>query len=299
MQTAFTGGTSCRRVACLALAALGLLAMQPARADAPWSLRLPKEEAVVYRGVVSFDSAGTGGAGMLYPAPSAAGLIAAVITHGLLVESQKNSQKEQLQSAADKVLLPYRAVLDGFKHQELMDKALQRTAWGKGKVVPPGSAEGAHGWVMESLPVFAMTQDQRALVLDSHLTLYRPGESGKAAYQATIRVISQPRLEQDLETFWKDSEAAALKDESANLLAHSLQLALQDASEAAATAPPLFKTVRYREGETEKMERAQLVAHRCDRQVIRTLRGWLMSVPAAPASASVAEPCEPALPGWK
>src|SRR5258708_14404641 len=37
--------------------------------DSIWSLRLPKEDYVVYKGVVSFDGTGAGGTSMLYPAP--------------------------------------------------------------------------------------------------------------------------------------------------------------------------------------------------------------------------------------
>jgi hypothetical protein len=39
------------------------------------------------------------------------------------------------------------------------------------------------------------------------------------------------------------------------------------------------RTFRYPEGGVEKMERAQLVEAHCGRALLRTLRGWLMSVP--------------------
>jgi hypothetical protein len=39
------------------------------------------------------------------------------------------------------------------------------------------------------------------------------------------------------------------------------------------------RTVRYRLGGEERMERAQVLSERCDRLLIRNLRGWLMSVP--------------------
>jgi hypothetical protein len=287
-----------RRAAALALAGLGLLAA-PAQADAPWSLRLPKEEAVIFRGVASFDSAGSGSGAMVYPGVAGVGgFIAAVITHGLLVESAKNSQRKALQDNADQVLVPYRAVLDGIKHPELMRRAMARTASASGGKLL-GASEPGGGWILESIPAYAMTQDERALVLDNSVTIHRGGEGSNNAYQAVIRVVSQPRTEEDSQAFWNRNEGVALKEEITSLLAHSLELALYDARAAEASDPAVFKTVRYREGATEKMERAQLIARRCSREVIRTLRGWLMSVPGEAAGEAAAQACQPALPGWK
>jgi hypothetical protein len=300
MAIAFTGGAWHRAAAGLALAGLSCWTA-PAQADGTWSLRLPKEDAVAYRGVVSFDAAGTPGGAFQYPVggAGAGGFIVAVLTHGLLVESQKNREKQAMQDAADKVLSPYRAVLDGLRHPELMRKALDKTRSGTARKLLAASESAGTGWLVESQPVFGMTQDQRALVLDNSVTIQRVGDATGTPYQATVRVVSQPRAEEDVQAFWKTGEGAALKAESISLLAHSLELAVRDAGAAAASEPPTFKTVRYQEGTAEKMERAQLVAHHCGREVIRTLRGWLMSVPAPAASDAAPEPCETALPGWK
>ena len=286
------------RIAALGLLTALALAAPAALANPAWSLRLPKDDAVVYRGVVNLDSAGSKGAAMMYPAPSAAGFLVAVITHGVLVEAQKNSQKQAMHEAADKVLAPYRAVIDGFKHRELMLKALEKTGWGGARRLIGAAEPRGADWVVESLPAYSMTQDQRALVLDNSVSVHRPGDAAGAVYQTTVRVVSQPRAEQDPQLFWTGQDGAALKDESTSLLAHSLELALRDADGVTATGQPVFKTVRYREGEAEKMERAQLLGQRCQRQVVRTLRGWLMSIPTEPPSEAPAAPCEPALPGW-
>jgi hypothetical protein len=285
-----------------AVAAVAGLALPPAfsmPADTPWSLSLPKEEVVAYRGLVSMDLAGSRSSGMMYPAPSPAGFIAALITHGLILESQKDSQKQALQETANKVLAPYQPVLSGYKYPELMQAALDKTPWiGTKALIGPAQARGV-GWVVESLPFFSMTQDQRALVLDNIVSVYPPGETAKPLYQSTIRVISQPRAEQDVEAFWKDNAGAALKAESTSLLAHSLVLTLHETGKPVASDMLAFKTIRYREGETEKMERAQVLSQACHRQVIKTLRGWLMSVPSLSAADPAAAACEPALPDWK
>lgn len=285
--------------AIVAFSGLGLLPAHAIPADASWSLLLPKEEAVAYRGLVSMDKAGSQTADMLYVAPNAAGLITAVIAHGLATDLHKDLQKKALQDAADVVLKPYRPLLNDYKHTELMQAALDKTPWTGAKVLAgPAQARGT-GWVVESLPFFSMTQDQRALVLDNIVSVYPPGEMSKPLYQSTVRVVSQPRMAPDMQRYWRDDAGAALKAESTSLLAHSLALALQETAPPVTGDAPAFRTVRYREGEAEKMERAQVLSQACDRQVIRTLRGWLMSVPSPAVAEPSAAACEPALPGWK
>jgi hypothetical protein len=51
-----------------------------------WALILPEDEVVEFHGAVNFDRAGGKGGNMMYPAPNAAGLVAGIITHGLLNE---------------------------------------------------------------------------------------------------------------------------------------------------------------------------------------------------------------------
>ncbi len=97
--------------------------------DLRWTLRLPSEDKVVYHGVGSYDGAGVGSLYMLYPAPLAVGLIA-VLIHGLTNETSKKAQKDKMQDAADMVLLPYQAVLNGYTYRELMQRGLERTATG-------------------------------------------------------------------------------------------------------------------------------------------------------------------------
>ena len=42
-----------------------------------------------------------------------------------------------------------------------------------------------------------------------------------------------------------------------------------------------YHTVRYPRGGAERMERAQILRESSERVVLKTLRGWIMSVPVA------------------
>jgi hypothetical protein len=261
-----------------------------------WSIKLPPDEPVAYRGVASFDGAGTGPGGLLYPAPSAGGFLAAVITHGLLVDSAKKEQKNQIQITADKVLLPYRPVLDAFSSRELMQRAVAKTATGANARLIDDSADHSRETVVESAPVFSLTQDQTAIILDNALVIRMPGNPPSGGYRNTVRVVSTPQEATDPEAFWTGNNGEKIKEESARLLAASLDIAFRNVAAGAGTDTTPFQTIRYREGSAEKIERAQVLSSHCGQLLVRNLRGSLMLVPSSkPAEAETpADQCTPA-----
>ena len=117
------------------------------------------------------------------------------------------------------------------------------------------------------------------MVLDNAITLYRRGESAKPAYKKTVRIVSNPADGTDLVDHWSAGDGLRLADVSAAMLAESFDAALLDMGAGKSESDIPFKTVRYLEGSAEKMERAQLIQERCNRMLLRTLRGELMSVP--------------------
>lgn len=266
-------------------------AVKPVPQGPNWALRLPKTEPVFFRGVVNFDQAGNGPGAMMYPAPGALGLLAAIVTHGVIMESAKSAEKTRLQTEADQVLAPYQDLLKGFQHRELMQKGLEKTALGQRKRLMDAGTEEDGEWLIESVPVYSMTQDRSALILDNALTIRRPGALGAEPYKNTVRVVSQARTATDLQAAWGAEQGALLKEESASLLAQSLDMGLADAQKSVSAASGPQKTVRYLEGKQEKMERGEVIDNHCGRVVIKTLRGWLMSVPAQPSAATGTASC--------
>jgi len=250
--------------------------------ESSWALRLPKDDKVVYRGEVSLDEAGMGTTQMLYPAPNAVGFLAAVFTHGALVESEKKSQKEHLQNEADKAIKSYEEVLSSYTYRELMQRGLQKTSMGGRKKLAEYTEKPGAEWLIESTPIFLITQDQSALILENSVSIYAPGATSTAAYQNIIKVISVTRVEKDLPGFWTANQGEKLKEESASLLAQSIDLAINDMANGSKENNNAQKTFRYFEGHSKKFERGQLVSEQCNRRVIKNLRGWLMSIPAMP-----------------
>jgi hypothetical protein len=251
-----------------------------ALAQSGFALRLPKNDAVAYRGLVNYDKAGGPASAFLYPVGGAGivGLLAGIATHGALVESGKNSEKTRLQTEADKVLDPFRPTLDGLTHRSLMAQGLQRLGM-PATVHVIDANESSEGWIVESLPVFSMTQDRGALILENAVLVYAASDPTNPRYRNVVKVVSNLHDDADLESHWAADEGKRLKDESERLFGHSIRLLMQALEPRPAEPALVEKTFRYTEGKEQRMERAQLVRESCGRAVIKTLRGWLMSVP--------------------
>lgn len=240
----------------------------PAQLSPRWSIQLPVTDPVAFRGQPNFDGAGVGTGPMSYPAPNAAGFLAAVIVHGLINESVKREQKNKLQQEADRVLEPYRTVLARLTHAELARGA---------QAMPEAQGEA---WQIESVPVFTMTQDQAALVLDNAVSVRRTG-SAAPAYQSVIRVVSIPLSDAEPAAYWSRDDGAMLRQVTSLLMRESMELAVAMAAKPTPEGSGMAKTFRYLEGKAERVERATLVSEGCMRRVLLTLRETLLSVPFA------------------
>lgn len=265
----------------LAMASLSMKAMaQPLPVDAPviapattWALSLPKTDPIKFRGVVNLDNAGNQSGAMLYPAIGLVGLVAAIATHGVIMDTVKSAEKIKLQEQADMVLEPYADILRNIKHAELSQKSL-----GNLSTIIHTTETTPSDWKIESTPAYSMTQDGRAIILDNIFIIHKTGISPERANQTAVRVVSAPIDAEDATAYWTSEQGFHLKDEIIQLFAQSLELGIRPIQHSI-TESRVQKTVRYMEGRTERMERGEVVSKQCNRLIIKTLRGTLMSVP--------------------
>lgn len=260
-----------------------------------WAVQLPVIDGpVAFRGAVSYDKAGGGAGGMVYPAVGGPiGLLAAIATHGLISEASKSSEKSQMRAKADKVLAPYQQQLSAYRYKDLLALSFGKAGFGIQKPLTPELGHNA-GWLIECQPQFVMTQDQSALILENTVSIRKPVGGGESVYRNTVRVVSKGQQAQDLTEFWGADQGLNLKTASARLFVQSIDMALADSQRAVSESFPR-KTIRYIEGTDERMERAEVIEERCGRAVGRTLRGWLLSVPVSGDGANTAtggEGCE-------
>jgi hypothetical protein len=269
---------------------------KPARWQAPaaegWSLAWPADQTkVTYQGMVSFDNAGVGPGNMVYVGVGGiAGVLVSVLAHAAINEGVKNSQKTAMQAEADKVLADYRPTLDAFAPDDLM--ARTRSAL-RPSTPALRDADGAP-WSLEVLPLYRMTQDRRALMVDAVVTVRASGVTDVTARSA-VRVVSSPRAAEGAAQVWSDNGGEALKAESTQLLSQAVTLALSDLAGQWDASTAAQRTIRFPEGGVERIERAHVLQQQCGRAVVRTLRGDLMAVPMnAPEGAATTECAPPA-----
>jgi hypothetical protein len=108
--------------------------------------------------------------------------------------------------------------------------------------------------------------------------------AASAAASAPLAPTAPTAAEQAAINHWSSDEGRRLKAEAALMLAHAVELALQQAkamaqTPASAAAAVPERTHRYMLGATSRAERGQLLAQSCGRVIVTTLRGNLLSAP--------------------
>lgn len=250
-------------------------AAESAPPNAVWSLSLPDREKIDFRGQVNFDKAGQGPSNMLYPAPGLAGFVVALATHAVVVKGQMKEQRSEIEADADRILVPFRKTLDTFSYGELAERAFP-AASGVPWIGSGGRPQS--GWLIASSPVFYMTQDQSALIIDNTVSVFQAG-SELPLYTNTVRVVSRAVDVENEAVFWQRNGGLRLREMSAALFRASVEIVREHALAPVATAAGAQRTFRYLEGKKDAVERAEPVNERCGRALVRNLRGWLMSLP--------------------
>lgn len=255
----------------------GLLGLAPWAQAEPVHLLLGNPQgAVVWRGIPAAESGGQAGA-MSYPAPNALGFLAAVLTHAAIAQGTQSAERSERQRKADAVLTPYAMQLASKSSHELVTASLIAAPELPVQVLGAGESAPQQALVLAVQPVFSLSADQRTLVLDNQMVLYREGDAAHPQFSNVVRIVSDPRPEEDPAVFWGEEGRMRLLEEGEQLFAHSLESVLQ-ASGQLAEEPPA-KTLRYLFGREERVERARVMAQTCGRMLVRTLRNGLMSVP--------------------
>jgi hypothetical protein len=262
-----------------------------------WALRRPDAmQSPVFRGLTSQDQAGGAAGGILYPGYNAGGFIAAILTHALINESVKSSQRNAAQQEADKVLEPYKPALVGWLADDLTDRTVMRfkqASLALSDRLVAAATPSVH-WVVESAPLFSMTQDRQALLVESEVTVRR-ADAPQIAHRSVVRVVGQPIVSSGAQEHWGADGGERLKSESSLLHAQAVGLAIEDMLGLRASKDARQRTIRYPQGGQEIIERAEVLDRYCGYLVIRSLRGDLLSVPLSNAMAAAIQeprPCQ-------
>lgn len=283
-------------------------------AAAPVGVHTPAADQISWRGLVDAGADDQAAAQMLYPAPNLAGLLVAIVTHNVLVQSTRGAEERRRQAVADEVLQPYRGTIDALTPEALVRAAVERSG---GELALPGADKLPDSpGTLRFAPGFSLRRDEAMLALDCAVRLVRddgqpvalmvrvfglaplpepaPAASPASAPASAVAAASAPAALPVIagpaaRPLWLADDGRRFRAEAADMLAHALQLAARAASLPGGDAVP-FRTQRFHLGDRERMERAQLVAETCGRRVLRNLRGDLLSVPRTDVPADCTEP---------
>lgn len=242
-----------------------------------------------FHGVLNKDGAGMPAGQILYPGGAGlAGLFVAVLTHAAVNSSVQSAEMKRLQARADAVLVPYAGALQALSSDDLLLRTREEVAL-RGWL--PGTAS------LELRPVFLMTQDRRALLMDV-VAQFSDG-SGAPVSTIGMRIVSDPRGAVQQTDDWAEADGSGLRRVSVALLTRAVQHLTDHFSKPSqagdANAPAAVeRTVRFMEGGMQRMERAAVLQQRCGRALLRTLSNTLMSVPLATVTTPTEAGCETA-----
>ncbi len=240
---------------------------------------------VAYFGLPNYDHLNVdGGAGVLYPGGHAAVFLASVLTHAVIVDSAKESRRSKIQNQADQVLTPYRRHIDSLSYREIISGAVTRLEdvgerFTVSNYYDSTTSLAGDAWVLESNPSFYMLQDEGAILVQNSVVIHSGEEEPTIIYQNIVEVISQPYQGDSPQTYWSADNGAMLKNLSVELLAESVRLAIDDMRHQFLVRTELDQTFHFYQEGKKAYERGRLLAVEADRLTMRTLRGWLKSVP--------------------
>ncbi len=250
------------------------------RLDGSWVAIVGEDRLFTFNGEYR-DSKAQNGYQMLYPASDFAGFLVGVATHAALQSAQNDAHLEAQRKISDEVLVPYRQVLDEIRVHEAFRRALQLSEFGAGIDVADESKDTTVPQV--SLAAHAiMAQSRRALIIDLVAKVRDPSNpDDTSGYVHKVRVISDP-IEvnyHSVNDYWLADDGRQLKQTVSSLLAKAIDLFTADATRHLHSLEQKQITARYQYGNEQRRERAVLLEQSCTRQTLRTLRGWVLSVP--------------------
>ena len=242
-------------------------------------LKVSNDEKVRFFGYVNFDGLGNGQGNMGYPGLGPGVYLVSILTHAAISESSKNSEKNKRQNQANTVLVPYRSLISDVDIQSLMNNVIRDLSKGSTHKIYKYEAEEELGrWILTSIPVFYMTQDESHIILRNVVTLYNEGDPDTVVYQNMVEVISQP-VKEDPRGFWIGNSGVEFNKVTNELLLTSFRLVNKDFRGVLTKIENKDRTFKYLLSGEKIFERGSLLATDCGRVTIRTLRGWLKSVP--------------------
>lgn len=242
----------------------------------PMRVYLNPDQKVDFRGVYDFDSnidygpvTYVGDAGM-------GGVAVQLLAQALITSSAQEKKLADQQASADRVLEPYLYMLDGFQQTDLVhdhDKYFF-------DVLPSDPEDEDKGLVLQSLPIFFMSQNEREISLKHIVSVYAEDRE-TVLYRNLIEVVHEPiELEEPIDYFILN-DGENLKYYSNSMFRHSLAMVVADVLNEYDNDGLEAKSIRFTQNDASRFERGWEIGRDHEKVTIRNLRGWLISYPVS------------------
>lgn len=239
----------------------------------------------IFIGKAAPNSGDIGHPSMLYPAITPIDFFAAVITHAAIAESIKNDKKNRAQDVADKVVIPYRTFIKDLVNQALITQ-LSDIAFSKGfQLKHYKDSQSDKDIVLDITPIYLLSQNQDTLTLRTQfIAYYKKNENitlkkRPVLYQNQIEILSPKIHTEDPTEYWLSNNGEKLLETMRSLLSNTLKLGAIEIGSNKIIKKGNDQNFRYDDGDIVAFERARIIQEDCEQVIIRTLRGWLKSIP--------------------
>ncbi|WP_025821354.1 hypothetical protein [Shewanella marina] len=243
------------------------------------------QEKVELIGVVKSSSKSGNSTDMLYVGATPLDFFAGIIAHGIVAESIKNSNKNKIQENANKNIEPYINLIQDIKNSDLTRKYLVNKPSKYTFIHYSENNINIHNdsLVLEITPIFLMNENQNTLILRNLFTIFKKNQINKSLkkrkviYQNQIEVFSQETTSDSIYKYWTKNNGENIKTQLYNLFSLSVNILSKQINSKGKKYTS--ENIQYFNGTDYTFERSQIIEINCDRIIIKTLRGWIKSIP--------------------
>ena len=217
-------------------------------------------------GEIADEEESSSGSMMYSGAAGLAGFAAQIAAHAAAEEGSRNSQYNERQLEANKILVEFNEVISALTEKELFNSISDF------KTADILSFVNTN-YVLKTNPVFNISQDLNTLTVSVTFTLLDLTTNSKVVYENMVEVLDTstvPGTE-------KRIKSSNLKEKLIGVYNKSLNIVLTDIVSPVKSKGNKMANFKIYTGEIFRFERGELLVSLCGDKVVRNLRGWLIA----------------------
>lgn len=238
-----------------------------------------KQEKVPFYGILK-TQVGTEASSIYYSGDAGvAGFLGQIFVHAAIANKAQESQLSKQQKAADKVLEDYQSYIEQVTYSSLLDSTANTIKLDHIRLnIIDSTSTITNGLIIESLPVFYISQDKTTIIIKHHLRATYASMPDQIVFENSSKIIS-PAIEiNDGIDSWKYRNGEQFFATTKQLYHDSLNLLIQDMYQLLKSNEQ-EKTYKYYIGKEKHYIRGNMINNNCKNIILRGLQGNLVVLP--------------------